>query len=405
MKSTALDLRTLSIVLMLVTAFLSVTMCFIWRVHRTYSGFGWWTFANLITAVGFLLLSLRGIAPDYLSIILGNSLAVGSNLLCLEGNRKFLRLGSGKWFSLGVIAVYAPLMTHFTYADNSVIHRIAVSSLFIGIISAYNWLIFSRSVQKQTNYTYKFARVTYLCFALLMILRIAGTYAFSDISDFYAPDSVQSITYLAFTGFAILWTFQYLTLNNERMQQELQAAQVELEKLATIDFLTGFHNRRNFFEIGKSEIQRAKRFRHPLAVVMFDLDYFKRVNDTYGHAAGDLVLTEIADVCRKSLRGTDVLGRLGGEEFAVLLPHTKLSDARTVAEHLRAVIEANTAEFTSETIKITASFGVSDLTDYDEEIETVLARADALLFQAKRRGRNQVAADFSGNSSLKLAVV
>ena len=117
------------------------------------------------------------------------------------------------------------------------------------------------------------------------------------------------------------------------------------------------------------------------------------------------MLTEIADVCRKSLRGTDVLGRLGGEEFAVLLPHTKLSDARTVAEHLRAVIEANTAEFTSETIKITASFGVSDLTDYDEEIETVLARADALLFQAKRRGRNQVAADFSGNSSLKLAVV
>ncbi|MCY7348904.1 MAG: GGDEF domain-containing protein [Pyrinomonadaceae bacterium] len=405
MKSTVLDLRTLSFVLMLVTAFLSVTMCFIWRIQRTYSGFGWWTIANLVAAIGFLFLSLRGTAPDYLSIVLGNCLAVGSNLLCLEGNRKFLRLGSGKWFSVGLLAAYAPLMIYFTYADNSVIIRIAVSSLFIGIISAHNWFIFNRSVQNQTHSTYRFARLTYFSFTLLMILRIAGTYAFSDINDFYAPDAIQSITYLIFTGFAILWTFQYLVLNNERMQQELQAAQVELEKLATIDFLTGFHNRRNFFEIGKSEIQRAKRFRHPLAVVMFDLDYFKQVNDTYGHAAGDLVLTEIADVCRKSLRGTDVLGRLGGEEFAVLLPHTKLSDAQTVAEHLRAVIEANATEFFSETIKITASFGVSDLTDYDEEIEIVLAKADALLFQAKRRGRNQVAADFSGNNSLKLAAV
>lgn len=405
MKLILLDLRTLAVVLMVVTAFLSLTMYFIWRVQKTYPGFGWWTLANLVAAVGFALLSLRGMAPDFLSIILGNTLAIVSNLLCVEGNHKFLGLKDSKWIGLGATGAYFLLISYFTYQNDNVIHRIAVSSLFIGSISAYNWFIFSRNTGTQRSYTYQFARLTYLGITTLMLLRILGTYTISDIKDFYAPDIVQSIVYLTFIVFAVLWTFQYVILNNERLQKELQTAQIELEQLATTDFLTGLHNRRNFLEIGRREVQRARRFRHPLTVVMFDIDYFKKVNDTHGHATGDLVLTEIAALCQKNLRGSDVLGRLGGEEFAVLLPHTRISDASTIAEHLRTMIAQSETVLPAETIKITASFGVSALKDTDEEIEAVLRRADALLYQAKNQGRNRVAAETAEARLTKSAVV
>lgn len=405
MKFALLDLRTLSVVLMAVTAFLSLAMLFIWRVQKTYSGFGWWTFANLMAAVGFFLLSLRGIAPDFLSIVLGNCLAIGSNLLCLEGNRKFLGIGSSKLTSLALIIGYLLLISYFTYVDNNVVHRITGSSLFIGTISALNWHIFRRNARTQKNFTYQFARFTYLGIMVLMFLRITGIYVFSDINDFYAPDFVQSMVYLMFIVFAVLWTFQYVILNNERLQQELQTAQIELEKLATTDFLTGLHNQRNFLKIGHNEIQRAKRFRHPLTLVMFDIDFFKQVNDTHGHAAGDLVLAEIAGLCRRNLRGIDVLGRLGGEEFAVMLPHTKISDASTVAEHLRSIIEDHETALPAEIIKVTASFGVCCLNGTDEELETVLKRADALLYQAKREGRNRVISEIAPAKFLRASVV
>ena len=404
MQPAYLDLTTLSVVIMTVTAFLCATMLFVWRVQRTYPGFGLWTLANLVAAIGFFFLILRGILPDFMTMILGNYLAIATNLLCLEGNRKFLGLSSNRWFDAGLIALYAPLMAYFTFSDNNVAGRIVVSSLCLAIISASSWYIFSRAVQKEKNFTYKFARITYFAFMVMMLLRAILTLTYSQITDFYAPDTVQSAVYLMFIVFAVLWTFQYLILNNERLQQELESAQVELENSAKTDFLTGVNNKRNFFEIGNSEIQRAERFPYSLAVVMFDIDHFKQVNDTYGHAAGDLVLTEIAEICKKNVRAVDVLGRLGGEEFAVILPQTNAERAEKVAEHLRSLIEEREIVFLSEKIKVTASFGIAELNGADEQIETVLDRADAALYEAKRAGRNRVVSNFHKVSSAKLPV-
>ncbi len=393
MKPVSLDLYTLAFVLMLVTAFLSASMCFIWRVQRTYPGFGLWTLANLISASGFFFLALRDHAPEYLNIILGNYFAVASNLLCLAGNRKFLGLNVNRQFYYVLIALYAPLMAYFTFFDNNVNSRIIISSLTLGAISASNWFIFSRRVQKNLDFTYKFARVTYFAFTILILLRAALTFAFSQITDFYQPDTLQSAVYLMFVIFGVLWTFQYMILNNERLQRELQSAQVELEKLAKSDFLTGDNNKRNFLEIGNNEIRRTERFSFSLAVIMFDIDHFKQVNDTHGHAAGDLVLTRVAEICKQNLRAIDVLGRLGGEEFAILLPYTNQISAGKVAEHLRTLIEQAEVEFLSKKIRVTASFGVAELNLADQEIETVIERADALLYQAKRSGRNRVVAE------------
>jgi len=244
------------------------------------------------------------------------------------------------------------------------------------------------------NISYKFASVTYICFTLLMFVRLILTYEYTRTTDLFAPDWVQSTVFLTFILFSIIWMFGYLILNNERLQIELNAAHSNLEKVAATDFLTGIANSRRFYETGEIEIQRAGRFQHTLTLIMFDLDFFKQVNDNYGHATGDKVLIEIVNVCRSALRSVDGFGRLGGEEFGVLLPHTDLEGGRTVAELLRTAIENIEIKAASaEIIRITASFGVTELKNTDIRIQDILDRADAVLYQAKNTGRNRVVAE------------
>ncbi len=392
MSSVFLDLRTLSVVLMLTTVVLGWVMAFVWKTQKVYPGFGWWMLSNFTAAIGFFLLGMRGYAPDLISIIIGNSLAAGSMVLSFEGNRRFLGLAGSKLFSFSLLVFHALGIAYFTFAENQILARIAVSTLCLGLIAGRSAYIFF-TPPKPTP-TYRFAGITYVCFTGLMFARLILSFKYTRITDLLAPDWVQSLVFLTFLIFAIVWMFAYLILTNERLQVELNAVRFDLEKLAATDFLTGIANNRRFYETGEIEIQRARRFRHNLTLVMFDLDFFKQINDRSGHAAGDKVLIEIAAVCRRTLRSIDIFGRLGGEEFAVLLPHTDLEGGKTVAEMLRAAIERMTIEIApAEIIKITASFGVTELKNTDTQIQTVLNRADAVLYQAKNSGRNRIAAD------------
>ena len=390
MHSEFLDLRTLSIVLMLITVFLGALMLYIWRVHKTYDGFGLWAMSNVFAAIAFLLLGLRGIVPDFFSIIIGNTLALCGTALTLEGSRRFLGIKPNLLLNVMLLALHTLIMLYFTYIDYSVVNRIIFSSFFAAIITARISLMFYRSFSPATGFTHKFTSATNLIFSFLMVLRAVCTYLFSGADHHYAPDWIQALTFMIFLVFSMIWTFNYMILNNQRMQNELLSVQGELEKLAGTDFLTGVNNSRRFFEIGESEIKRARRFRHSLSVIMFDIDFFKRVNDSHGHAGGDEVLIRVAEICKIALRNIDVAGRLGGEEFGFLLPHTTVGGAATVAQYLRSTIEDAEIKFSGATIKITASFGIAELNDYDQQIKEVLDRADTALYEAKRKGRNQV---------------
>ncbi len=172
----------------------------------------------------------------------------------------------------------------------------------------------------------------------------------------------------------------------EQMRGELNKQQSTLERLATIDTLTGLPNRRRLEEACQIQMARVKRHGEKLSVIMIDVDKFKSVNDTYGHQAGDLVLQTVAHVLDATVRESDFVGRWGGEEFMVLCPATKLSDAGIVAEKLRAAIAAH--EFPVVGTK-TASFGVAELAT-GEKLEHAVERADAALYQAKENGRDRV---------------
>ncbi len=185
-------------------------------------------------------------------------------------------------------------------------------------------------------------------------------------------------------------------LNNEliTLQRDLSKKNAELERLysevqhmAITDPLTGIHNRRGFFELGMREYERSKRFEHPLAIIMFDLDHFKNINDTFGHAFGDLVLKEVCNRCREKLRQVDIFGRYGGEEFCILLPETAMNNAANVAERLRLVV-AQPFRLEDRQITITISLGVTVMKNEDSAFDAMLNRADIALFKAKAAGRN-----------------
>jgi diguanylate cyclase (GGDEF)-like protein len=168
----------------------------------------------------------------------------------------------------------------------------------------------------------------------------------------------------------------------------------EILKHATLDALTGFYNRRQLEERIKQEVSSAKRQKRHLCAIMTDIDFFKSVNDTYGHATGDLVLKTVSRVIKHQLRDYDIAGRYGGEEFVILLPYTKLEEAQMVAERLRKAVEAKNIDIskihTDKTdIKVTISLGVAEYKVGDYE-KTLIRNADKALYEAKETGRNKV---------------
>ncbi|HEY0842865.1 diguanylate cyclase [Methylotenera sp.] len=165
----------------------------------------------------------------------------------------------------------------------------------------------------------------------------------------------------------------------------------EFKRQARIDFLTGVSNRRYFMEQAEQEIQRTSRYDTPLSFFMLDIDLFKQVNDTYGHKSGDIVLKRMAAVCRETLREIDIIGRVGGEEFAILLPETDKAQAAEVAERLRAVLANEKVPLEAGVpIQFTVSIGVASRVSKQDNIDMLLNLADEALYQAKKYGRNRV---------------
>ena len=172
-------------------------------------------------------------------------------------------------------------------------------------------------------------------------------------------------------------------IRNARLHQQLS-------QLAITDSLTGIFNRRHFFELAEAEFQDALRYDRSFSVLMFDLDLFKQVNDTYGHSRGDDILRTVVQRCAGTVRHSDILGRYGGEEFVVALPQANPKKALSMADRLRHVISANPIETGHGSLTITVSFGVSTLSLDDKDLMQLLNRADAALYQAKQSGRNRV---------------
>ncbi|MCB1137550.1 MAG: GGDEF domain-containing protein [Leptospiraceae bacterium] len=219
------------------------------------------------------------------------------------------------------------------------------------------------------------------CFAFVMMVYSGLEH---PLQAFYVYGTAYLIT-LAMSGH-----FQRLQRKHYQLILDLQDANGRLEHLASTDPLTGILNRRSFVDALEREYRRCVRHKEDLALVLFDLDFFKEINDNHGHPAGDAVLRAMAGAVHEQIRKEDYFARLGGEEFALLLPETDPPHANQFSERIRQTIENLRIAFNRTQIGITASFGVTYLHPDDDNEDAILIRADRALYEAKKKGRNQV---------------
>lgn len=219
---------------------------------------------------------------------------------------------------------------------------------------------------------------SYLGTPIIVKGKVVGFLTVQSIQpDFYHQEHVDRLqSFINLAGIAI---------ENANLYRETQ-------KLAISDELTGLYNRRGLMDIGRREVDRAKRFRHPLAVAILDIDNFKLINDTYGHLAGDQLLNQVADCCRASFREIDVIARYGGDEIVVLLIENDVDQAYMIADRFRETIAKRAFKTDSGSLKTTISIGVAGIDDKTDNLGQIIEKADRGLYLAKEAGRNQTIA-------------
>jgi diguanylate cyclase (GGDEF)-like protein/PAS domain S-box-containing protein len=198
----------------------------------------------------------------------------------------------------------------------------------------------------------------------------------------YDEQDVELVSYIA----DLVWS----VIEQKQANEQIRQLNAQLERLAMMDELTGLMNRRAFFIHGEKEISRAQRHQTPLSLLMLDVDMFKSVNDRYGHAAGDRVLQHVSHKIVENLRKIDMVARMGGEEFSVLLPNTGAEDAAKLAERVRQAVEGESCQLQDQIIDVTVSIGVASYDKGILSLEALLRYADDSMYQAKNQGRNRV---------------
>jgi diguanylate cyclase (GGDEF)-like protein len=214
--------------------------------------------------------------------------------------------------------------------------------------------------------------------------------------DFALQDSMPERLMAVAAVLFMIVAYRSLRITNHFVQRsqslsyELQRAKEHAETLARTDFLTGMNNRRSFYDLCETPFRLARRHGQDLAVILFDIDRFKEINDAHGHAVGDEVIRSLARIVASTGRESDIAGRVGGEEFAILLPQTNARDAQELAERLRERVEQSVVHLDHGEVQFTASFGVVQMGSGCESLEALVAAADGAMYRAKERGKNFV---------------
>jgi diguanylate cyclase (GGDEF)-like protein len=378
-----LDVNTLFLVTIYVEAILGLLLLFAWVQNTAITAVAWWGFADLLRAASVMLFGLYGSVSDLIAIDLANALLFTAFALTWTGARVFDHRRPQPMLLFAGAALWLVVCRLSGIADSWDL-RVLVSS---GIITAYTWA---------TAYEFWRGRSEPLVSrwpAIFMLFAHGSLYLLRTPFGAMLPWSPTSnqvfesvwFTVLSFEAllFTIAIAFILLAMAKERTEYRHRTA-------ALVDPLTGIANRRAFLQDGEAQLKRQASDPRPSAVMLLDLDNFKSVNDRFGHAVGDHVLQLFAQVGSRCMRRMDLFGRLGGEEFAVLLFDTTRERALAVAEEIRASFADATCEVEGKRVVATVSIGVVISHDAVLDLSALLAQADHALYRAKDNGRNRV---------------
>jgi diguanylate cyclase (GGDEF)-like protein len=377
-----LDVNTLFLVTIYVEAILGLLLLFVWVQNTSIHAVAWWGFAHLIRAASVVLFGMYGSAPDLITIDLANALLFTAFAVTWTGARVFDgRPAEPVYLVTG--AVLWLLVCRLPLLADAVDTRALIAT---GIITVYTWLTAYEFWHGRSEPLVSRWPAIFMLFAhgALFLLR---TPLVSVLP--YAPSNRMLgsvwLTVLSFEAllFTISIAFILLAMAKERTELRHRTA-------AMVDSLTGIANRRSFLQDAALLAKRHSANPRPVAVLLIDLDHFKSINDRFGHALGDRVLEIFADSARHAVRASDLLGRLGGEEFAAVLCDMSPDKAMVVAERIRESFAHAAQEVDSRPVGATASIGLVHCETATLDVAELLAQADQALYIAKERGRNRV---------------
>jgi len=377
-----LDVNTLFMVTIYVEAILGLLLLFAWAQNTAIHAVAWWGFAHLIRASSVVLFGMYGSAPDLITIDFANALLFTAFAVTWTGARVFdgrpvepvyLVTGAVIW----LLICRLPMLT------NSVDARSLIAS---GIITAYTWLTAYEFWRGRSEQLVSRWPAIFMLFAhgALFLLRtpVVSLLPWSPGNSMFGSVWLSVLSFEALL-FTISIAFILLAMAKERTELRHRTA-------AMIDPLTGIANRRAFLHDAGLLAKRHNGNPRPTAVLLIDLDHFKSINDRFGHALGDRVLELFTESAQMAIRSSDLIGRLGGEEFASILYDTSRDKAVEVAERIRGSFAQIAQDVDGRPVCATASIGLVHCEETALDMPALLAQADQALYYAKERGRNRV---------------
>ena len=343
-----------------------------------------WLRGNLLQPLGFVLFALRGQIDDLLTVVLANVLIVIAFADYARALHLLMQRPDPKLPTRVCIAIVLATVSFFTLVVDSIAIRIVVASLVLATLCGLSARALLRGRWSRLSSAQRVTGSVFVVSTLVLLYRVGYTVLHPwVVEDGLQSSVVQAITFGTGAVLPLLCSYGFLLLCNDRMRQELQ-------RTAAIDFLTGALNRGAIEALGARALSRARRHGTTCAAIVIDVDHFKRINDTHGHAAGDAALREIVQRLRGVMRSEDTLGRLGGEEFLVLIDDTDTEQATLAAERLRRALGDTCLALELGPHPTTISLGVAVLAAQDQTFSDLLRRADRALYAAKEGGRNRV---------------
>lgn len=348
---------------------------FLIRELRQYRGVVAALVANLSMAAGVILRLFGDQFPDLIDILLADGLLLMGPGLYYIALGQFTGLSYSKRLVAAVIGGIVALLAYFTYWENQVGTRITILSL--GVFALVSLFIYQLWRMRSTHlrFSANLMLVSFVIYGLFLIGRTINV-ALDPPSHPFSNTPVQSATYLLSFAISFFWSTGFILMVSQRLKNDLT-------ELATTDLLTRIPNRRAMQAYLEKELSRAQRSDGQFAVLLIDIDDFKRVNDRWGHSVGDAVLTETAAVFQSMLRKQDMVGRWGGEEFLLISPGSPHCDPEALAERVRHDIAALEYRQGDVPFHITVSIGVV-CADQKSSIDGILKDADLALYRAKR---------------------
>jgi len=377
-----LDVNTLFMVTIYVEAILGLLLLFAWVQNTSIKAVAWWGFAHLLRAASVVLFGMYGNVPDLISIDLANALLFTAFAVTWTGARVFDgRPAEPVYMVTG--AVLWLLICRLPILNEAVDARVLIAS---GIITAYTWLTAYEFWRGRDEQLVSRWPAIFMLFAhgALFLLRtpLIAVLPWSVANHVYGSVWLTVLSFEALL-FTISIAFILLAMAKERTELRHRTA-------AMVDPLTGIANRRSFLQEAADIAKRHASDPRPTAVLVIDLDHFKSINDRFGHALGDRVLEIFSETARQSTRTTDLIGRLGGEEFAAVLYDAPRDKAVAVAERIREGFAQAALEVESRPVCATVSIGLVHCQEATLDVPQLLAQADQALYYAKERGRNRV---------------